>query len=94
MRASYELLGYISFFTVGEDEVRAWTIRRGTRAVEAAGTIHSDIERGFIRAEVVYWEDLVRLKTLAACRDQGLLRLEGKEYVMRDGDVAHFRFNV
>jgi ribosome-binding ATPase YchF (GTP1/OBG family) len=94
VRASYELLGYISFFTVGEDEVRAWTIRRGTPAVEAAGTIHSDIQRGFIRAEVVFWEELARLKTLAACRDQGLLRLEGKEYVMRDGDVAHFRFNV
>jgi ribosome-binding ATPase len=94
VRASYELLGYLSFFTVGEDEVRAWTIRRGTPAVEAAGTIHSDIQRGFIRAEVVFWEDLARLKTLAACRDQGLLRLEGKEYVMRDGDVAHFRFNV
>jgi GTP-binding protein YchF len=94
VRASYDLLGYISFFTVGEDEVRAWTIRRGTPAVEAAGTIHSDIQRGFIRAEVVFWEELARLKTLAACRDQGLLRLEGKDYVMRDGDVAHFRFNV
>jgi hypothetical protein len=94
VRASYELLGYISFFTVGEDEVRAWTIRKGTPAVEAAGAIHSDIQRGFIRAEVVFWEDLARLKTLAACRDQGLLRLEGKEYLMRDGDVAHFRFNV
>jgi GTP-binding protein YchF len=94
VRASYELLGYISFFTVGDDEVRAWTIRRGTPAVEAAGTIHSDIQRGFIRAEVVFWEDLARLKTLAACRDQGLLRLEGKEYVVRDGGGAHIRFNV
>ena len=94
LRASYELLGLISFFTVGEDEVRAWTIRRGTVARDAAGVIHSDIARGFIRAEVVFWEDLVRLKTLAACRDQGILRLEGKEYVMKDGDVAHFRFNV
>jgi GTP-binding protein YchF len=93
-RASYELLGVISFFTVGEDEVRAWTIRRGTRAREAAGAIHSDIERGFIRAEVVHCDDLIRLKTLAACRDAGLLRLEGKEYVVQDGDVTHFRFNV
>lgn len=94
LRASYELLGVHSFFTVGEDEVRAWTIRKGAVAREAAGAIHSDIERGFIRAEVCRWDDLLRLKTLAACRDQGLLRLEGKEYVMKDGDVAHFRFNV
>jgi ribosome-binding ATPase len=93
-RASYDLLGVISFFTVGEDEVRAWTIRRGTRAREAAGAIHSDIERGFIRAEVVPCDDLIRLKTLAASRDAGLLRLEGKEYVVKDGDVVHFRFNV
>jgi ribosome-binding ATPase YchF (GTP1/OBG family) len=93
-RASYDLLGVISFFTVGEDEVRAWTIRRGTKAREAAGAIHSDIERGFIRAEVVHCDDLIRLKTMAACRDAGLLRLEGKEYGMKDGDVAHFRFNV
>ncbi len=93
-RASQELLGLIAFFTVGEDEVRAWTIRRGTHAREAAGAVHSDIERGFIRAEVVRWDDLLRLKTLAACRDQGLLRLEGKDYVVQDGDVVHFRFNV
>src|SRR5436305_695212 len=93
-RASYDLLGQISFFTVGEDEVRAWTVRRGAHAREAAATIHSDIERGFIRAEVVRYEDLLRRKTLAACREAGLLRLEGKEYVMQDGDVAHFRFNV
>jgi GTP-binding protein YchF len=93
-RASYELLGLIAFFTVGEDEVRAWTIRRGTPARSAAGAIHSDIERGFIRAEIVHWDDLVRLKTLAACREAALLRLEGKDYVVKDGDVAHFRFNV
>lgn len=93
-RASYDLLGVISFFTVGEDEVRAWTIRRGSKAREAAGSIHSDIERGFIRAEVVPCDDLIRLKTFAACRDAGLLRLEGKEYLMKDGDVTHFRFNV
>jgi GTP-binding protein YchF len=93
-RASYELLGQIAFFTVGEDEVRAWTIRRATHAREAAGVIHSDIERGFIRAEVVRGEDLLRLKTMAACREAGLLRLQGKEYEMQDGDVAHFLFNV
>ena len=93
-RASYELLGLIAFFTVGEDEVRAWTVRRGTRAREAAGAIHSDIERGFIRAEVVRWDDLLRLETLPACREAALLRLEGKEYVVQDGDVVHFRFNV
>ncbi|MFN7942558.1 MAG: redox-regulated ATPase YchF [Thermoanaerobaculia bacterium] len=94
VRASFELLGLIAFFTVGEDEVRAWTIRRGAHAREAAGAIHSDIERGFIRAEVVRWDDLLNLKTLAHCRDKGLLRLEGKEYVVHDGDVVHFRFNV
>ncbi len=93
-RASYQLLGLIAFFTVGEDEVRAWTVRRGSRAREAAGAIHSDIERGFIRAEVVRWDDLLRLKTLAACREAALLRLEGKDYVVEDGDVVHFRFNV
>ncbi|HVT17909.1 MAG TPA: redox-regulated ATPase YchF [Thermoanaerobaculia bacterium] len=93
-RASYELLGLIAFFTVGEDEVRAWTVRRGTRARDAAGVIHSDIERGFIRAEVVRWDDLLRLETLAACREAALLRLEGKDYLVQDGDVAHFRFNV
>lgn len=94
IQASYGLLGVISFFTVGEDEVRAWTIRRGTVAREAAGTIHSDIERGFIRAEVVRWDDLLAHGTLAACRDKALLRLEGKEYPVADGDVVHFRFNV
>lgn len=94
VRTSYGLLGLISFFTVGEDEVRAWTIRQKTPARQAAGAIHSDLERGFIRAEVVGWEDLLRLKTLAACRDQGLLRLEGKDYIVEDGDVLHVRFNV
>ena len=94
IRASYELLGLLSFFTVGEDEVRAWTLRRGTHAREAAGTIHSDIERGFIRAEVVGWEELVKLGSLAACRNIGSLRLEGKEYEVKDGEVIHFRFAV
>ena len=94
IQASYRLLGRISFFTVGEDEVRAWTIRDGTTAREAAGAIHSDIERGFIRAEVVPWDRLLEAKTLAACRESGILRLEGKEYVVHDGEVVHFRFNV
>jgi hypothetical protein len=94
IRTSYALLGLISFLTAGEDECRAWTIEKGTRAQTAAGTIHSDIERGFIRAEVVSFEDLVRAGSIAACREAGTLRLEGKEYVVRDGDVINFRFNV
>jgi GTP-binding protein YchF len=91
IRAAYELLGYISFFTVGEDECRAWSIPRQIPAVEAAGTIHSDIQRGFIRAEVVPWDTLLDRGTIAACRDRGELRLEGKDYVVRDGDVINFR---
>jgi GTP-binding protein YchF len=94
IRASYTLLGLISFLTAGEDECRAWTIRKGTKAQPAAGTIHSDIERGFIRAEVVAFDDLVAAGSLPACRERGTLRLEGKEYVVRDGDVINFRFNV
>lgn len=94
IRASYELLGLISFFTVGEDECRAWTIRAGTIAQQAAGTIHSDLERGFIRAEVVEWDKLLEHGSEAKCRDAGVLRLEGKEYVVKDGDVMHVRFNV
>jgi hypothetical protein len=91
IRASYDLLGYISFFTVGEDECRAWSIPRHTSAVLAAGEIHSDISRGFIRAEVVGYDQLIARGTLAACRDHGELRLEGKEYVVSDGDVINFR---
>ncbi len=94
IRASYQLLGLISFFTVGEDEVRAWTIRQGTTAKVAAGSIHSDLERGFIRAEVVRWDDLVRLKSLAACREEGILRLEGRDYITQDGEVMHIRSGV
>ena len=91
IRASYDLLGYISFFTVGEDENRAWSIPRHTPAQLAAGEIHSDIQRGFIRAEVVRYEHLLARGTLAACREHGELRLEGKEYVVQDGDVINFR---
>ena len=94
VRASYRLLGLISFFTVGEDEVRAWTIKRGTSARDAAAKIHSDIARGFIRAEVVGWKDLIELGSVAACQKQAKLRLEGKEYEVQDGDVINFRFNV
>ena len=91
IRASYDLLGYISFFTVGDDENRAWSIPRGTNAQNAAGEIHTDIQRGFIRAEVDRNEHLLARATLAACRDHGELRLEGKEYVVLDGDVINFR---
>ena len=94
VRAGYELLGLISFFTVGDDEVRAWTIRQGSTALKAAGTVHSDIERGFIRAEVTGWHELIDAGSLAACRGRATLRLEGKEYRVRDGEVVHFRFNV
>lgn len=94
IRTSYELLGLISFLTAGEDECRAWTIRRGTRAQQAASEIHSDLERGFIRAEVVGFDDLVAAGSIAACRERGTLKLEGKEYVVRDGDVINFRFAV
>jgi GTP-binding protein YchF len=94
IRTSYALLGLVSFLTAGEDECRAWTILRGTRAQQAAGTIHSDIERGFIRAEVVAFDDLMAAGSLPACREKGTLRLEGKEYLVQDGDVINFRFNV
>ncbi|MEE3393527.1 MAG: redox-regulated ATPase YchF [Lachnospiraceae bacterium] len=94
IKASYKLLGLISFITTGDKETRAWTIKKGTLAPQAAGKIHSDFERGFIRAEVVSYDDFVKYKTIAAIREQGLLRSEGKEYVMKDGDVVEFRFNV
>ena len=92
IRTSYDLLGYISFFTVGEDECRAWSSPRGTSAQLAAGEIHSDIARGFIRAEVVAYDALVARGTMAACRDRGEVRLEGKEYIVQDGDIINFRF--
>jgi GTP-binding protein YchF len=94
IRTSYELLGLISFLTTGEDECRAWTVVHGTKAQLAAGAIHSDIERGFIRAEVVAFDDLVAAGSLAACRERGSLRLEGKDYEVKDGDVINFRFAV
>jgi len=94
IRSAYHLLGLMSFLTAGEKEVKAWTIPQGTRAQTAAGTIHSDIERGFIRAEVVSYSDLITAGSYAAAREKGLLRLEGKDYLMQEGDVVHFRFNV
>ncbi|HEY4033343.1 MAG TPA: redox-regulated ATPase YchF [Ktedonobacteraceae bacterium] len=94
IQVGYRLLNLITFLTAGEDEVRAWTVTRGAKAPEAAGKIHSDIERGFIRAEVVTFDDFMACGSFAAATKKGLLRLEGKEYVIKDGDIAHFRFNV
>ena len=94
IRASYDLLGLMSFLTAGEKETRAWTIKKGTKAPQAAGKIHSDFERGFIRAEVINYEDLLRCGSLAAAKEKGLVRLEGKDYVVQDGDTILFRFNV
>ena len=94
IKASYKLLGLMSFLTAGEPEVRAWTIKIGTKAPQAAGKIHSDIERGFIRAEVVSYDDLMNCGSMVAAREKGLVRSEGKDYIMRDGDIVLFRFNV
>lgn len=94
IKASFKLLGLITFLTAGVQEVRAWTIRQGTKAPEAGGKIHSDIERGFIRAEIVSYDDLMAAGSMAAAREKGQVRLEGKDYVMKDGDVTYFRFNV
>ncbi len=94
IKASYDLLGLMSFLTAGEPEVRAWTIKKGTKAPEAAGKIHSDIQRGFIRAEVVKYDDLIREGSMNAVKEKGLLRSEGKDYIMQDGDIVLFRFNV
>ncbi len=94
IQAAYRLLGLYTYFTAGVQEVRAWTIRKGTKAPGAAGVIHSDFERGFIRAEVVSYEDLVAAGSMNAARERGQLRLEGKDYVVQDGDIMHFRFNV
>ncbi len=94
IRTGYELLGLITFLTAGKQEVRAWTVKRGATAPQAAGVIHTDFERGFIKAEVIWWEDFVNLGSEAKCREAGKLAIEGRDYVVRDGDVMHFRFNV
>jgi ribosome-binding ATPase len=94
IRAAYSVLGLETYFTAGEKEVRAWTIHKGMKAPQAAGVIHSDFERGFIRAEVMSYVDFIKYKSEAACREVGRLRSEGKEYIVQDGDIVHFRFNV
>ncbi len=94
IKKSYDLLGLMSFLTAGEPEVRAWTIKKGTKAPQAAGKIHSDIERGFIKAEIVSYEDLIREGSMIAAKEKGLVRSEGKEYIMQDGDIVLFKFNV
>jgi GTP-binding protein YchF len=94
IRAAYDLIDLVSMLTVGPDECRAWPVPQGSRAVRAAGKIHSDIERGFIRAEVIHWQDLIDHGSEARCREAGVARVEGKDYVIQDGDVVHFRFNV
>ena len=94
IKASYSLLGLISFLTSGKDECRAWTIKKGTKAPQAAGKIHTDFERGFIKAEVVSYDDLMKYGSYNATREKGLVRLEGKDYVVKDGDIILFRFNV
>ena len=94
IKEGYALLGLISYLTAGKPEVRAWTIKKGTKAPQAAGKIHTDFEKGFIRAEVVGFNDLMECGSMAAAKEKGLVRLEGKEYVMQDGDIGLFRFNV
>lgn len=94
IRETYTLLDLISFLTAGPEEVRAWTIPRGTKNPQAAGTIHSDFERGFICADVIWWEDFIKLGSEAACKEKGLVRTEGRDYIVKDGDVMHFKFNV
>ena len=94
IKYSYDLLGLQSFFTVGEDEVRAWTVKRGATAPEAAGAVHTDMQKGFIRAEVTGYEDLMELGSLSEARAKGKLRLEGKSYIAKDGDIMNFRFNL
>lgn len=94
IRAAYQLLGLQTYFTAGVQEVRAWTFKKGIKAPQATGIIHTDFERGFIRAEIVSYEDLVDAKSMAVAKERGKVRLEGKEYIVQDGDVIHFRFNV
>ncbi len=94
IRTSYDLLGLVSFFTVGSDEVRAWTVKKNTHAPQAAGAIHTDFERGFIRAEIVFYDDFIERGNMAQCKSDGLVRLEGKDYIVRDGDIINFRFAI
>ncbi len=94
IKASYQLLNLITYFTAGVQEVRAWTINRGFKAPQAAGVIHTDFERGFIKADVIAYEDFKKYGSESACREAGALRMEGKEYIVNDGDVMHFKFNV
>ena len=94
IKASYDLLGLISFLTAGEKETRAWTVKKGIKAPEAAGKIHSDFERGFIKAEVISYDDLIKSGNYVNAKNNGLVRIEGKEYIVKDGDVIVFRFNV
>jgi ribosome-binding ATPase YchF (GTP1/OBG family) len=94
IRAGYSLLGLLTYFTAGPKEVRAWTVTQGATAPQAAGVIHTDFEKGFIRAETIAYEDFVRLKGETGAKEAGKMRLEGKDYVVKDGDVLHFRFNV
>ncbi|WP_145685690.1 DUF933 domain-containing protein, partial [Bacillus paralicheniformis] len=94
IKASYSLLGLATYFTAGEQEVRAWTFKKGMKAPECAGIIHTDFERGFIRAETVAYDDLLEAGSMASAKEAGKVRLEGKEYIVKDGDVIHFRFNV
>ena len=94
IQRSYDLLGLMSFLTAGKPEVRAWTIKKGTKAPKAAGKIHSDIERGFIRAEIVSFDELMQLGSMQAAKENGKIRSEGKDYIMQDGDIVLFRFNV
>jgi GTP-binding protein YchF len=94
IRTGYQLLGLITYLTAGKVEVRAWTVRKGSTAPQAAGVIHTDFERGFIKAEVIWWEDWIKYGSEAKCREAGKQAIEGREYIVRDGDVMHFRFNV
>ncbi|HLF35429.1 MAG TPA: DUF933 domain-containing protein, partial [Cyclobacteriaceae bacterium] len=94
IKAAYHILDLITFFTVGEKEVKAWTVRRGWKAPEAAGVIHTDFEKGFIRAEVIKYDEFIHYRNESACRDAGKIAIEGKDYIVQDGDIMHFRFNV
>ena len=94
IKKSYDLLGLMSFLTAGEPEVRAWTIKKGTKAPKAAGKIHSDIERGFIKAEVISYDDLMKEGSMVQAKEKGLVRQEGKDYIMQEGDIVLFKFNV